>query len=132
MYMENLNLPITAELPSVSLNSSKGEFILKGRSVAEDAQKFYEKITHWLNDYSKSPAPLTHFIFHLDYFNISSSKAFLFILYKMLELQETGKAVKVTWIYSDAYILGAGRDYAYMVKIPFEFQKATKRENAAA
>ena len=109
--------------PTVILNKRDSIFRIEGNSTPENGKEFFEPVLNWLNEYSKKPNPETKFIFDLDYFNISSSKAILFMLYKLLEIQQAGHKIHVTWCYSDAYILGAGRDYAFMVKIPFEFVK---------
>ena len=109
--------------PTVILNKKDSIFRIEGNSTPDNGKEFFEPVLNWLTEYAKKPNPETHFIFDLDFFNISSSKAFLFIFYKLLEIQQSGKKVNVTWCYSDAYILGAGRDYGFMVKIPFEFIK---------
>src|SRR3972149_9055014 len=128
MTMEPLHISATSELPMVDFNPAAGELLIKGRSVPENGKLFYDTVTSWISTYVKTPANPTHITFQLDYFNISSSKSFLFILYKLVELEQAGVEVKVSWIYSDAYIFGAGRDYAFMVKLPFEFIKAGKQE----
>ena len=109
--------------PTVILNKKDSIFRIEGNSTPENGKEFFEPVLNWLTEYAKKPNPETHFIFDLDFFNISSSKAFLFIFYKLLEIQQAGNKANVTWCYSDAYILGAGRDYGFMVKIPFEFVK---------
>ena len=121
----------TPNFPTVILSKADGIFMIKGKSTPENAKEFYEPALEWMNQYAKSPNTETNFIFDFDFFNISSSKIILFILYKLLELQSNGHAVKVTWCYSDAYLLGAGRDYSYMVKIPFEFKKVSKKESSS-
>jgi hypothetical protein len=126
--MTHLQVKATNVLPAVDFNGTTGELSLHGKSVPDDGKEFYENILVWLNEYAKAPAELTHFNFHLEYFNISSSKSFLFILYKLVEIQDAGHKVKITWLYSDAYILGAGRDYAFMAKLPFDFVKVAKKE----
>jgi hypothetical protein len=120
----------TNSFPTIILSKSEGVFLVKGRSTPDNAKEFFEPALEWLNNYAKSPNLETEFVFDLDFFNISSSKVILFILYKLLELQTAGHKVKVTWCYSDAYLLGAGRDYAYMVKIPFTFKKVPRKESA--
>lgn len=109
--------------PTVILNKKDGIFRIEGNSTPENGKEFFEPVINWLTQYAKQPNKESNFIFDLDYFNISSSKAILFLLYKLLEIQQAGNKVNVTWCYSDAYILGAGRDYSFMVKIPFEFVK---------
>ncbi len=130
--MKRLQIAASSELPQVDFNQETGELMVRGRSVPENGKEFYDVLFAWIAEYVKQPAPITHISFQLDYFNISSSKSFLFILYKLVELEQSGWGVKVSWLYSDAYILGAGRDYAFMVKLPFEFIKSNKREVAAA
>ena len=130
--MEHLVIHAEPNLPDVNFNAESGNLSISGRSVPEFVKPFYDQVLDWIGKYSKNPAENTHFVFHLDFFNISSSKAFLFILYKLLEIQNSGKKVKVTWMYSDAYLLGAGRDYAYMVKLPFEFVKTSKMADLEA
>ena len=118
--------------PSIILNKKDGIFQIEGNSTPENGKVFFEPVIDWLTEYAKAPNVETHFVFKLDYFNISSSKSFLFILYKLCEIQKSGKKVRVTWCYSDAYILGAGRDYGFMVKIPFEFKNITPPKFKAA
>lgn len=66
----------------------------------------------------------TTVIIDLEYFNITSSKRILFLLYKLNELSENGSDVKVEWLYreTDEDMYEVGQDYAYMVKVPFEFK----------
>jgi hypothetical protein len=70
----------------------------------------------------------------LEYFNISSSKRILFLLYKLNELTESGMDVKVQWFYrqSDEDMFEVGQDYAYMVKVPFEFKEYIDNDIAIA
>ena len=44
-------------------------------------------------------------------------------MYKLNELQAKGGDVKVQWFYSEADedMFEVGQDYAFMVKIPFQF-----------
>jgi hypothetical protein len=116
-------------LPTIILSKSEGVFKVKGVSTPDNAKEFFEPALTWMDEYVKSPNHQTEFVFELEYFNISSSKIILFILYKLLDIQNAGHQVKVTWCYNDAYLLGAGRDYAYMVKVPFEFKKVARRES---
>jgi hypothetical protein len=114
--------------PTIVLNKKDNVFCIRGNSTPDNGKEFFEPILNWISEYNKQPNTATEFVFELDFFNISSSKAILFILYKLLELKQAGNDVKITWCYNDAYILGAGRDYAYMLKLPFEFKKTIKKE----
>lgn len=129
MDMQTYIFEGTNNFPTIILSKADGIFMIKGKSAPENGKEFYEPTLEWLTQYAKSPNTETNFVFDFEYFNISSSKIILFILYKLLELQNNGNKVKVTWCYSDAYLLGAGRDYGYMVKVPFEFKKVAKKES---
>jgi hypothetical protein len=70
----------------------------------------------------------------LEYFNISSSKRILFLLYKLNELAEVGNDVHVEWLYreTDEDMYEVGQDYAYMVKVPFVFKEYIDMDIAMA
>lgn len=109
--------------PEIILDKENGIFEIKGVSLPENGKEFYQPVMDFLEEYSLAPNTITHFVFNLRYFNISSSKMFLFILYKLKELNESGKTVIVTWCYDDADILEAGKDFEHMVVVPFQFKE---------
>jgi hypothetical protein len=121
--MQELIITATETTPTVNFNPANGKLELSGRSVPEDAELFFGPLLVWLDDYSKSPAATTELIVNLEFFNISSSKRLLFMFYKFNEMIQEGRQVKVKWMYSknDEDILEVGKDYAFMVSVPFEF-----------
>lgn len=116
--------------PEVILDKGNNIFSIQGKSTPENARDFYAPLMDWLTEYVKQPNEKTVFVFSLEHFNISSSKIILYILLKLKEIVQQKKSVVVKWQYSDAFILGAGRDYAIMSNIPFEFEKISKKEVA--
>ncbi|MCH2234299.1 MAG: DUF1987 domain-containing protein [Crocinitomicaceae bacterium] len=121
--MNPLRIQATAKTPEVLLDPSNNIFEIKGKSVPEDADAFYNLILKWFDDYVVQPNESTLLRVDLEYFNISSSKRLLFLLYKLNELQARGADVKIQWFYSEADedMFEVGQDYAFMVKIPFQF-----------
>lgn len=121
------------QLPTILLDREAQIFSIKGKSVPEDGKVFYEPVLNWLEQYAQQPLPETHLILDLEYFNISSSKMLLYVLYKLNEIQMEGYKVKVTWCYADEEdeMYEVGEDYAFMVDIPFEF-KVVKRNVIAS
>ncbi len=111
--------------PAIIFNPEENIFAIRGISTPENGKEFYKPVISWLEVYAERPNHETELLIDLEYFNLSTSKALLFMFYLLSEMHEAGKRVKVTWCYRDAYILSAGRDYAFMVKIPFEFRKAS-------
>ena len=132
--MRPLVIESTDKTPSVILNPEKNLFEISGKSVPNDAEAFYSPILDWIESYSEQPLKSTTITFNLEFFNISSSKRILFILYRLNELIEAGHEVNVKWYYieNDDDMLEVGQDYAFMVKVPFEFYETTRTERVEA
>ena len=121
--MKVLRRESSPETPLINFNPENGLMELKGRSIPYDSDDFWMPILSWFESYAVSPKEETVFKINLEYFNISSSKRILFLLYKLNELADAGKSVRVDWEYrkDDDDMYEVGQDYAYMVKVPFKF-----------
>ncbi len=131
--MEALIIEGTGKTPFVSLDVEQKAFVIRGNSIPADAEYFYLPVLEWFDGYVKQPKSHTELVIDLEFFNISSSKRILAILYKLNELIENGYSVAVKWYYgnTDDDMLEVGQDYAFMVKIPFEFQEKKTQEPMA-
>jgi hypothetical protein len=120
--MEKLLIDPSVKTPFVDFNAQTGEMIIQGRSIPQDSESFWEPILKWFYAYAVQPAQETNFIFDLEYFNISSSKRILFLLYKMAEMHENNFKINVEWRCKDGDIdmREVGNDYACMVNLPFK------------
>jgi hypothetical protein len=123
--MQTLSIKATAQTPSVMFDVLTGNMEIKGRSIPDDPDEFWLPVLSWFESYLLEPRANTVFKINLEYFNISSSKRILFLLYKLNELSERGFNVCVQWHYrkEDEDMYEVGQDYAYMVKVPFEFRE---------
>lgn len=121
--MELLYRNATLKTPEVNFDPSKGIFSIKGKSVPEDAAAFYDELLEWIENYAISPQEETVLTIDLEYFNISSSKRLLFLLYKLNDMMDNGNNVRIKWMYNedDEDMFEVGQDYAFMVKLPFDF-----------
>ncbi len=121
--MEALRIQATVKTPEILFDPTNQVFEIKGKSVPDDAEDFYMEALHWFDDYVANPNEETVLKIDLEYFNISSSKRLLFLLYKLNELKSKDKNVRVHWYYneSDEDMFEVGQDYAFMVKVPFDF-----------
>lgn len=121
--MEALRIQETHKTPEVLFDPTNEVFEIKGKSIPDDAELFFESILGWIEDYVSNPNENTIIKIDLEYFNISSSKRLLFMFYKLNELKEKGKNIKIIWHYNeeDEDMFEVGQDYAFMVKIPFDF-----------
>ncbi|MFT7611451.1 MAG: hypothetical protein ACI9J3_000396 [Parvicellaceae bacterium] len=127
--MEHLYIQNTALTPEINFSPEDGLFSIRGKSIPDDAEEFYQPVLEWMEDYSKGSFANIHLTIELEFFNISSSKRILFLMYKLNELVDKGTNVKITWSYkeNDDDMFEVGQDYAFMVNIPFEFNTFTKQ-----
>jgi hypothetical protein len=121
--MEPLHIQSTIKTPEIIFDPTNQVFEIKGKSIPDDAEDFYSHILIWFDDYVANPCENTTLKIDLEYFNISSSKRLLFLLYKLNELKAKNKNVRVQWLYNeeDQDMFEVGQDYAFMVKVPFDF-----------
>lgn len=120
--MEQLVVSPSVKTPLIDFNAQTGIMLIQGRSIPEDSEIFWEPVLKWFYAYAVRPAAQTSFIFDLEYFNISSSKRILFLLYKMAEMNEYNHDISVEWRCqdNDKDMREIGNDYACMVNIPFK------------
>ena len=117
--MKNLIIKETEKTPSVSL-STNGVLKIEGRSIPEDAAKFFKPLLDWTKDFSASKIRID---IKLEYFNTSSSK---FIL-EMLRVLENNPAnddnILVNWFYEegDLDVLESGQYFESIIGIPFKY-----------
>ena len=98
--MEIVSLESTKKTPMVLLDPA-GKIRISGRSIPEDASKFYDAILHWVLDYISSPRDNTVVDIELEYFNSGSAKFVMQILRELSELIHNGKDLKVNWFYEE-------------------------------
>jgi len=115
----------TEESPEIIFDLDENIFSIKGRSVVSDVESFYAPVLVWLSEVEFNDS--VRFVFDFEYFNISSSKRILFILYQLNNLREAGKDIRVIWNFSidDDEMKELGEDFAVMVNLPFEFSSKT-------
>ncbi len=132
--MDKLLIQDTAQTPFVSFDAQSGVMEIKGRAIPDDEDAFWLPVLSWFEEFMLQPCDSVTFRLNLEYFNISSSKRILFLLYKLNELVKDGKNAKIEWHYkgSDLDMYEVGQDYAYMVKVPFEFVPHEEYEFAMA
>jgi hypothetical protein len=124
----------TPHTPEINFNRVSGMMQIKGRSIPDQPDEFWIPVLNWFESYLLQPTNRTTIVIDLEYFNISSSKRILFLLYKLNELVDKGKEAVVEWHYreADEDMYEVGQDYAYMVKVPFIFKEYAEPEIAIA
>lgn len=132
--MDKLYFESSALTPLIEFDAQVGEMTIKGRSIPDNPDEFWYPVLRWFEGYTSSPANETIFNINLEYFNVTSSKRILALLYKLNELVDRNFNVKVNWYYRDGDedMFEVGQDYAYMVKVPFEFHLMSENDLAIA
>lgn len=116
----------TEKTPLVVMDALNNKFEIIGVSIPQDGREFYQPILDWLTEYAKNPKKEMEFVLNLDYFNISSSKMILFILYKLQEINALGVEIKIKWFFNSEELLEAGEDYQFISKLKFEYVETSK------
>lgn len=121
--MEPLIIKPTDRLLSVSLIPETGKFVFEGRSLPENAKKFFISIMQWLEQYSLSPAAKTECSFKIEYFNSSSRKCFSDIFKVLDAIREKGHVVSIMWFFEaeDDELRKIGEAYEGMCDLDFQF-----------
>ncbi|MEQ8907629.1 MAG: DUF1987 domain-containing protein [Vicingaceae bacterium] len=122
--MRHIEIEPTYKSPRVILNPSEGQFKIEGKSVLVNVEEFYRPLLNWMDEFLEKPTTSkVEFTFDVEYFNLASTKRFLFFLFKLKQLKEKGVEVIVNWHYlnQDQYGLETGKDFAQMLELPFEF-----------
>lgn len=121
-HPETLKIKGTEQIPTIILDREKGEFEFSGRSIPEDATKFYLPILNWIDEYSKSPLDKTVFTFKMGYFNTTTSKIILGIVQKLDKIKKNGSEVSLKWYYheEDEEMEEFGEVLQELVNVTFE------------
>lgn len=87
-------------IPDINFNAQSGIFEIGGESYLEDTAKFYAPVLNWLRDYTDQAYGPIIFNVKLTYFNTSSSRSILDILYILKEYEDNGGDVTINWFYT--------------------------------
>lgn len=88
-------------IPSVNFNADSGSLEIEGESYLEDTKSFYEPILDWLKKFVSSFSNQIIFNIKLTYYNTSSSRSILEMLYVLKSFKENGGDLQVNWYYDE-------------------------------
>ena len=122
--MADLEIKVTTTTPLVK--ASGNHLLIYGRSVPEDANKFYTPIFEWILE-SMNENPTLELEFALDYLNSITFKIF-FDLIMRISNNETGLNVKWTYEEDDDSILTEGEILSKKSGVEFQFNPIDELE----
>ncbi|OFX27518.1 MAG: hypothetical protein A2041_03735 [Bacteroidetes bacterium GWA2_31_9b] len=116
--MKDLIIKETEKTPSIAL-STNGVLKIEGRSIPEDAAKFFKPILDWTREFTASEIRID---IKLEYFNTSSSK-FILEMLRIIEGNPNNNNVIVNWFYEegDLDVLESGQYFESIIGIPFKY-----------
>jgi len=121
--MENILIEETDSTPEIKINFTEGVFEIKGVSIPEDSESFYNILFESADKYIQSnPIGIGKLIFKLVYINTSTS-AILGKFIKFFEpFQSDNYQTKVTWYYEEADedMRDIGQDFRSFTNLEFE------------
>lgn len=120
--LEKLEIKETRDTPEVLFDPENNIFKISGNSLPEDTTDFFTPLFNWLTDYKKNPNDITNLVCELEYFNSSSAKMLYEIFFELEKITDSGKQVRIEWIYEqdDKLIEEKGLEYQSVLAIPFE------------
>ncbi len=125
--MSNFVLKESDNTPKVVFDSEKNVFEFTGSSHPENPAMFYNPILKWIEGYAKNPNRSTKISFRLDYFNSSTAKYLLSIVWGFEKIQKSNPANKVEfiWYYKEADLdaCASGERYAQLTTAEFRLVK---------
>jgi len=123
--MSYMKIERTEDTPEVVLDAKNGTILISGISFPEDIEFFFSPVLCWVEEYVQNAQQYTEIIFKMDYFNTASSKKFLEILLELEKIIDTGKDLKVKWLFpdEDEDIKSAGVKFSSLTKSTFELEK---------
>jgi len=126
--MEKLMIAAKIDTPYVNFDELSGEFEISGKSLPEDALKFYKPILLWIEEYMRSPREITTLNLKFIYVNTSSSKMVIEIINTFVKNKHPKKELRINWFYKkdDEEQLEEGEDFSQMVNYPFNFIEYVK------
>jgi hypothetical protein len=113
-----------ADTPQVIFSPETEEFLIKGRSLPENAEEFYMPLLNWMEEYISMLPEQLHLVIELEYFNSSSVKQVLNLLILLENLIVEGKKVLIIWSYDeeDELMEMKGRELQSILNLPFKLE----------
>ncbi len=119
-----LDIEPTPVTPEVRFDLEELQFLVKGRSMPEDAESFYTPIINWLKTNVGHLGIKANFDMVLEYYNTGSFIRLMALFNTLAELNEQDNDIAVRWFAEedDQNNIDDGQSFKDVVKVPFEIQ----------
>ncbi len=123
MFPDKIEINGNQDTPGVIFNKDNNVFEMTGRSFPADADSFYQPLLNWLEEFKKTEfKEELEFNVKMEYFNTASAKMLLDVFFKLEDISEAGKNIRILWHYveEDEDMQEAGEEFDDIVEIDFE------------
>ena len=122
------DLIIEEKKDNLGITCSTGKISMSGNSLLPNAQKFFQPVDEWVDEYVKSPAPKTEVTLKFNYVDTASVQAIFNVLKKFREIPDFEENVTVNWHFEfdDPEMLEIGEIMEGRLKLKFNFIEFTE------
>lgn len=121
--MNRISIRATLKTPKINFDPEKGLIEIKGKSIPEFAEAFYNHLIEWTKEYSQNPQETTTLNLQLEYINTDTKKYLLEIVGLFGEMHKKGEKIDINWYYEedDEGMMETGEEYEDLAGMPFNF-----------
>jgi hypothetical protein len=130
--MKNLVIEATEDTPYINFNAESCILNIEGNSYSTLEPNVLKQAISWFNDFIIEDKDKLTMNIKLKYFNTSTSKVLLDLIYALDEKFKNGLDVELNWYYNHNYgsIQESGEEFAEEASFPFNFIKAESPEES--
>jgi len=124
--MKNLVIEATEDTPYINFNAESCVLNIEGNSYSTLESNLLKEAILWFNDFIIEDNDKLTMNIKLKYFNTSTSKVLLDLIYILDEKYKNGFDVELNWYYNHEYgsIQESGAEFAEEASFPFNLIKA--------
>jgi hypothetical protein len=121
--MQPLFIANTIRTAGVNFDAEKALLSIKGNSIPENSDQFFQPLHDWIEEYNKTHKGTTTLRIFMTYFNTSTIRHIIGIMKKLIQVH--GKDLRIEWAYEkgDEEIRDRGQDISEVVKFEFVFEE---------
>jgi hypothetical protein len=119
--MDRVYIEATKSSPKIDFNPQTGILEIEGQSYMENAFKFYKPLFDWMDEFFELNTEIIQVDIRLSYLNTSSIKCLMDIIFKLEQVVQVGKKVKINWYYKSRNILECGEELQEDLEEDLEF-----------
>jgi hypothetical protein len=120
--IEPLHIQPTEISPEIIFDLEQKKFLIKGRSMPENSEKFFNQVINWMNENLQYQFLKANFDVALEYYNTGTFIRLMAIFNLLEELNKKDNQFRVRWIVEadDEDNINDGKSFQEVVKIPFD------------